>query len=203
MSSGNKIDNPRWGRKSANKLRALQRRVSRRVKGSKRRRKAVKALQRQYERVADQRRCFCHSHTTDLVRRYDLVAYEDLNIRGMVRTRFAKSILDAAWGMFCNQLSAKAASAGRRAIAVNPRGTSQTCPDCGAVKRKTLSERTHSCSCGLICDRDVAAARVILARALAESGANRPWRDPTSSTVLALCQAGPTKRVVSFALASG
>jgi putative transposase len=203
MSDGAIIDNPRWGRKSANKLRALQRRVSRRYKGSKRRRKAVKALQRQHERVADQRRCFCHQHTTALVRKYDLVAYENLNIKGLARTRFAKSILDAAWGTFCKQLSVKAECAGRMAIVVDPRGTSQTCPDCGAVVRKTLSERTHSCSCGLVCDRDVAAARVILARAVAESAATRPWRDPASDIALALHQVGPEKRVISLALASG
>ena len=191
LSDGTTIENPRFGRKAANKLRALQRRVSRRQKCSERRRKAVVALVRQHERVADQRRNFCHQHTTALVRKYDLIAVENLNIKGLARTRFAKSILDAAWGTFLNQIFVKAASAGRTAVAVDPRGTSQTCPDCGAIAKKELSERTHSCDCGLICDRDVASARVILARALGDTGAIRAGTDSTSDRQLvAVSQVG-------------
>lgn len=195
LSDGRKIANPRFGQESQRKVRALQRRVSRRLKGSRRRRKSVKALRRQHERIADQRRNFCHQLSTELVRKYDLIAVEDLNVNGMVRSRFAKSILDAAWSTFTSQLVVKAECAGRTVVKVDPHRTSQECPDCGATKPKTLFERTHSCSCGLICDRDVAAARVILARALVASGANRPSREPTADAQpVAARQVGPMKR---------
>ncbi len=197
LSDGTRIENPRWGRKSAAKLRALQRRVSRRAKGSNRRRKAVQSLRRQHERIADQRRCFCHQHSTALVRKFDLIGVEKLNVKGMVRSRFGKSILDAAWSTFTAQLVAKAEYAGQRVMAVNPRGTSQECPNCGAIARKELSERTHSCGCGLTCDRDVASARVILARALGESRVTRARTDSASGKVLvAPRQVGRLKRVV-------
>jgi putative transposase len=196
MSDGSKIKNPRFGQQSSHKLRSLQRRVSRRMKGSKRRRKAVKALQKQYERISDQRKYFCHQHSTSLVQKYDLIAIENLNINGMTHGHFAKSIFDAAWGTFCNQITVKAASAGRQLIAVDPRGTSQTCPNCGAIVKKKLSERTHSCGCGLVCDRDHAAAQVILARALAVSGATRTQTDPASDAAPVVhSQAGRLKRV--------
>jgi putative transposase len=201
LSDGTMIPNPRFGRKSAAKLRAVQRRVSRRVKGSNRRRKAVKALVRQHERIADQRKYFCHEHSTALVRQYALIGFENLNIKGMARTRFAKSIYDAAWGMFTAQIVSKAEWAGKRSVAVNPRRTSQECPWCGAIVKKKLSEREHRCPCGCTKNRDHASAQVILARALAESGATRPWRDPAADRQLVVAsQAGPLKRVMPLAL---
>lgn len=184
LSNGIKIENQRWLSKSARRLRALQRRVSRRRKGSNRRQKAVWALARQHERVADQRKYFCHQHSTALVREYDLIAVEKLNVAGMSRSRFGKSILDASWAQFTSQLVVKAEDAGRQVVFVNARGTSQECPDCGAIKPKQLSERIHSCGCGLTCDRDVASARVILARGLAATGSNQPWTDSTSGGLL-------------------
>jgi len=196
LSDGTKIDNPRFTKTSQHKLTALQRRVSRRKKGSDNRRKAVKALRRQHERIADQRKYFCHQHTTELVSRFDLIAFENLNISGMVRSRFGKSILDAAWGIFIAQLVVKAANAGRLAVAVKPRGTSQECPNCGRVVPKLLSEREHNCVCGLRCHRDHASARVILARGLVVTGSNRPWTDSaTDSAPVAHDQADRLKRV--------
>lgn len=168
VSTGDRIGNPRWAEASALSIRALHRRVSRRVKGSRRRAIAVAALGRHYDRVAGQRKDFCHQLSTALVRKYDLIAVEDLNVAGMVRSRFGKSIYDAAWSTFTSQLAYKAEWAGRQFVKVNARGTSQECPDCGAIKPKKLSERIHACSCGCVLDRDVAAARVILARALAD-----------------------------------
>ena len=144
----------------------------------------MKALRRQHEHIADQRRCFCHQHSTALVREYDLIGIENLNVKGMAKGHFAKSILDAAWSIFMAQLTVKAECAGRRVVAVNPRGTSQTCPDCGRVAKKKLSERIHSCGCGLTCDRDAASARVILARALMVLGATRALTDSTSDEQL-------------------
>jgi putative transposase len=166
-SDGETVDNPRHLRTAEADLRRAQRRVSRRKRGGNRRRKAVRVLARKHRRVQDARRDFHFKTALDLVRRYDLIAVENLNIRGLARTRLAKSIGDAGWGQFLHALATKAESAGREVIAVDPRGTSQECSDCGATpdKRKTLSVRTHRCVCGLVLDRDVNAARNILARA--------------------------------------
>lgn len=184
LSDGEQINNPRWFSKSARKLRALQRRVSRRVKGSVNRRRAVRALRRQHERVADQRRNFCHQHSTALVRKYDLIAVEKLNVKGMIRSRFGKSISDAAWSTFTTQLVVKAVCAGQQVVFVDARRTSQECPNCGAIVPKKLSERIHKCGCGLECHRDHASARVILARALVATGVTRPSMESTSDAAL-------------------
>lgn len=166
FASGEKIANPRFGRKLAKKLRRAHQRVSRRVKGSNNRRKAVRLLQRVYAKIADARWNFTHHLSKRIVREYDLIAVEKLNISGMVRGRLAKSILDAAWGQLLFQLSYKAESAGKTFCAVNPNGTSQDCHQCGNKVVKDLSVRVHSCpSCGLSMDRDENAAKNILARA--------------------------------------
>lgn len=180
LSNGEMVPAPRFARWSARKLRSAQRRTSRRIKGSARRRKAVRKLVRVHERIAAQRKNFAHQLSTDLVRSFDLIALEKLNVKGMVRSRLAKSILDAAWTMLTAQLTYKAASAGRRVVFVDPRGTSQTCPSCGAVRKKSLSERAHSCPCGCQSDRDVAAAQVILARALGSSREQSPVEGGTA-----------------------
>jgi len=195
LSDGEQIENPRYLARSSSSVRALQRRVSRRKKGSNRRRKAINALARKHEQVADQRRNFAHQHSTALVRKYDLIAVENLNVAGMVRSRFGKSIHDAGWSIFLSQLRSKAECAGSQLVEVDARYTSQECPNCGAVKPKKLSERTHSCACGLTCHRDHAAAQVILARALAVTGAIRPSMDlAADSALVAQNQASQMKR---------
>ncbi len=98
-----------------------------------------------------------------LVARYDTIYVEDLNVKGLARGMLAKSVSDAGWGLFLQWLRVKAESAGRVVIAVNPSGTSQTCSACGARVRKDLSVRVHRCPCGYEEDRDVNAARNILA----------------------------------------
>ena len=156
LSDGTKINNPRWYRSSQRKLRFLQRIVSRR--------KAVNRVARFHERIADSRRGWIHQQTRRLVNEFDLIAVENLNIKGLSRTRLSKSILDAAWGEFIWQLSYKAESAGASLVKVNPRGTSQECSACGRTVPKTLSDRIHSCSCGYVACRDVNAAKNILLR---------------------------------------
>lgn len=204
LSDGTKIDNPRWLFKSARKLRALHRRVSRRKNGTGRRRRAVNALARRHDVVASQRKSFCHEQSTMLVRKYDMIAVEDLNVAGMVRSRFGKSILDAAWAQFTKHLAAKAEYAGRQVVFVNARGTSQECPNCGAIKPKTLSERIHQCACGCECDRDHAAAQVILARALAgKRGESRVERPSAGQRLSLLAKLGSAKRVRALVDASG
>ena len=195
LSDGSQIQNPRFYRKAEKKLRGLQRSLSRKKKGSRNRHKAVIRVRRQHEKTASQRRNFCHQHSTELVRRFTFIAVEKLNIKGLARTHLAKSVHDAGWNQFLSQLTVKAANAGRLVVAVNPSGTSQTCPDCGAVKKKSLSEREHICSCGLRCHRDHASARVILDRALVATGVNRLWRDSTADSSLVVTdQVSPSKQ---------
>lgn len=197
LSDGEVIENPRWHRASQRKLRSANRRVSRRVKGSTNRRKAISRLRRVHERVAAQRKDFAHQHSRRLVNAYDLIAFENLNVSGLARGRLSKSILDAAWSMFMRFITYKAENAGKRAVAVNARGSSQECPACGNVRAKSLDERVHRCSCGCVMDRDHAAAQIILARALGVAGAT-PVEDATST--LGNCcrgQVGPVKQEVS------
>lgn len=163
-SDGKHIGNPTWYRSEQARLRILQRRVARRKLGGANRRKAVQALARQHEHVANRRMDFLKKLVYDLVSRYDRVAVEDLQIPNMVRNpHLAKSILDAGWGYFRQHLSFKAAYAGKTVMAVAPAYTSRTCSGCGAVfEALTLADRWVRCDCGLSMDRDENAARNVL-----------------------------------------
>jgi putative transposase len=106
-----------------------------------------------------------------LVKQYDLIAMENLNIKGLARTKLSKSILDVAWGQFINILEAVAVKRGVLVVKVNPHGTSQDCSNCGPKVPKTLSVRLHECpKCILSMDRDENGAVNILNRALNEVG---------------------------------
>jgi putative transposase len=165
------VDNPRWYRKAQAKLRILQRRVSRRAKGGSNRRKAVLALQRQHEYIANSRKDFLNKVAHSLIARYDFIALEDLQISGMVRNRhLSKSILDAGWGYLKQRLADKAVEAGRQVALVNPSYTSKTCSSCGMLfEGLSLADRWVECSCGISMDRDVNAALNTLARARSAS----------------------------------
>lgn len=158
------VENPRWYQSAQAKLRILQRRVSRRMKGGSNRRKAVLALQRHHEYVSNSRKDFLNKLAHSLVVQYDCVALEDLQIKGMVRNRhLSKSILDAGWGYLKQRLVDKAAEAGRQVVLVNPSFTSKTCCSCGVLFSDfSLADRWIECSCGLSMDRDVNAALNIL-----------------------------------------
>jgi IS605 OrfB family transposase len=112
-----------------------RRKVARRKKGGKRRRKAVLQLQRAHVHVRNQRADFQHKFSRLLVKEYGMIAVEDLNVKGLAGGMLAKSVHDAGWSMFVAMLVYKAASAGRRLIQVDPRGTSQTCV-CGTRCRR-------------------------------------------------------------------
>lgn len=170
MSNGDTIANPRFARKAERKIAHAQRAVSRKVKGSRNRRKAVNRLQQVYERVSNLRSNFTHHASKEIVTQYQFIAVEDLEITDMVGGRFAKSILDAAWGQFTQRLAYKAESAGCIFVRVEPRGTTQECSQCGTVVPKDIRVRVHSCpSCGLTIDRDLNAARNVLQRALMDA----------------------------------
>jgi putative transposase len=167
------VENPRHYCKAEKQLAKAQRRVSRRKKGSERRKKAVKLLARKHQKVRRQRTDFHHKTALALLRRYDTIYLEELQVRNMVRNHhLAKSISDASWAAFRTILDAKAAWAGRRVIAVPPAYTSQDCSGCGERVPKSLSVRTHVCpSCGLVIDRDENAALNILRAGQARQGA--------------------------------
>jgi putative transposase len=150
-----------------------QRRVSRRKKGSKRRRKAVQWLAKKHQKVRRQRADFHHKTALALLRQYDTISLEALRVANLVRnTRLAKSISDAGWAQFRTILEGKAAYAGRRVIAVPAHYTSQDCSGCGERVEKSLSVSTHVCTfCGLVLDRDENAARNIYAAGQAVQGA--------------------------------
>ncbi len=169
-------------------LRRLQRAVARATPGSGNRRKKAGSLARKWKRIADANRQTLHRTVSALSRAYDFFAIEDLQIANMMRSAkgtaaepgrnvrakagLNRAISEQGWGMFFTLVRDKAASAGLQVAEVAPRGTSQSCSGCGAVAPKCLAVRVHACpACGLVLDRDVNAARNILQRALARSGA--------------------------------
>ncbi|MFD7796349.1 RNA-guided endonuclease InsQ/TnpB family protein [Streptomyces sp. NPDC059759] len=171
LSDGSTIDNPRFLRRAERRLRKAQQVLSRKAKGSKNRAKARTRVARAHARVADARRDWCHQRASRLVRDNQAVYLEDLAVSGLARTRMAKSVHDAAWGMFRRVLEEKAARHGRHVGIVSRwLPSSQTCHVCWVVDgKKPLHVRTWRCgSCGTEHDRDLNASRVILAAGQAE-----------------------------------
>ena len=158
-SDGETVPIPQFARKSEKRKKILNKSVSRKKKGSNRRRKSVKKLSKHHQKIARQRKDFHYKTSSQLLHKYDVIGFEDLNIKGLAKTRMSKSILDAGWGEFLSILQVKAENAGLMAVAVNPNGTTQNCSNCGTHVPKTIADRWHSCpSCGLELDRDVNAA---------------------------------------------
>lgn len=166
LSDGTLIPNARAGRKAHGDLRRHQRALARCKRGSRRRAKVKAKLAASLAKVRRVRRTHHFQIAANLVGQFGMIAIENLNVKGLARSRLARDVNDAAWGQFIQILCDKAESAGRTVVKVDPRGTSQTCPSCGLVEPKKLSERVHTCLCGFTADRDVAAAQVILFRAV-------------------------------------
>jgi putative transposase len=164
-SDGETVAAPRHARKAQKAQRRRQRALARCRRGSRRRLKAKARLAAGSARIARQRRDHLHKLSRSLVSRYWGIAFEDLNLTGLKRGMLARSVHDAAWSLLVQLLRYKAANAGAEVLMVDPRGTSQTCPECGTVKAKTLGVRVHACACGCVLDRDVAAARIVHQRA--------------------------------------
>jgi putative transposase len=170
-STGATSPNPRHLRKSEKSLKRAQRRVSRKKKGSANRRKAINRLGRKHLKVSRQRKDFAIKTARALVKSLDFIAYEDLQVKNMVKNhKLAKSISDAAWSQFAQWLQYLGKVYGKTVIAVAPQFTSQDCSTCGNTVKKSLSVRTHVCSCGTVLDRDHNAALNILAKALRQAG---------------------------------
>jgi putative transposase len=157
--SGNDEPVPQHYRKSEKRLKRLQRSLSRKKKGSNRRQKAIKRVGKAHLKVSNKRKDFHYKTAKKLLSKGKHVAHEKLNIKGLVKSRLAKSVNDAGWGQFLQILAIKAERAGLLAIPVNPNGTSQNCSGCGTKVPKTLSDRLHACpECRLTLDRDHNAA---------------------------------------------
>lgn len=158
-------------RRSQNKLARAQRHLSKKQKGLKNAQKQKNRIARIHQRIQRQRKEF-HLHVAHkLVKAYDLIGVENLNIKGLARTHIAKSILDAAWGEFITILEAVAVKRGVRVVKVKPHGTTTDCSTCGFVVRKTLGIRLHDCpKCLTVLARDENAAINILIRALNDVG---------------------------------
>src|ERR687886_253121 len=170
-SNGHQEPNPRFLRKAEAAIKHSQRAIYKKVKGSIGRRKARAKYSRKHLRVSRQR----NEHALRLARKScksnDLVAYEDLRVSNLLKNHcLAKSISDASWHQFRQWIEHFAAKFGRLAIAVPPQYTSQECSQCKAIVKKSLSTRTHVCSCGLILQRDWNAAINILLKAKSRDG---------------------------------
>ena len=154
------VESHKYYKQSQKKLRVAQRSLSRKKKGSKRRRKQVNKVAKLYGKVKRQREYYQHKVSSKIIKDYKVVGAEALKIQNMLQNhKLAKSISDMAWGGFFNKLAYKAAEAGRLIVFVNPNGTSQRCSRCGAVVKKDLSVRWHECpNCGLSVDRDINSA---------------------------------------------
>jgi putative transposase len=163
-SDGQTVENPRHLRKSQKALKRLNHRFSRTKKGSKNRAKARNRLSRKHLKVSRQRKDFAVKLARCVIQSSDLVAYEDLQVRNLVKNRkLAKSISDAAWSNFRQWLEYFGKVFGVVTVAVPPHYTSQNCSNCGEVVKKSLSQRTHRCQhCGVVLDRDSNAAINIL-----------------------------------------
>ena len=170
LSTGEKIDNPKWLRASEKKLAKEQRRLARKKKGANNRKKQKRVVGVVNRKIRNQRADFHHKISKELVADYDIIVFEDLQVKNMVKNPYlAKSISDAGWNQLVSFASYKAAEAGKVVELVNPKGTSQLCSGCGAEVKKSLAVRIHRCPyCGLVMDRDENAAINILNRGLAK-----------------------------------
>lgn len=165
LSNGVVIGNPRFFRNNQAKLKKAQKSFSRKKKGSSRYVKAKLKVCKQFKKVANQRMHFLHNVSLNLIRDYDLISIESLNIAGMIKNRkLSKSIWDASFYKFFRLLKYKADWYGKEVVAIGRfEPSSKTCSNCGTVKKELLlSQRTFSCdNCGLLIDRDLNAAKNI------------------------------------------
>jgi putative transposase len=170
-SNGTTVENPRFLKKGEKVLKRSGRRVSRKVRGSKNRLKARQILGKRHLKISRQRKDHAIKLARCVISSNDVVVYEDLRIKNMVKNHcLAKSINDASWYQFRVGLEYFGKVFDKITVAVNSQYTSQECSSCGVIVKKTLSTRTHACKCGCVLDRDFNAARNILSRGLGTVG---------------------------------
>jgi putative transposase len=170
LSNGESIENPRHLKKAEEQLKRAQRNLSKKKKGSNNRKKARRTVALKHERVANQRKDFHHKVSADLVKRFDTIKVEDLNVKGMMQnSHLAKSISEVAWSQFFTITKAKAENAGRMFEKVDPRYTSQICSNCGHRQKMPLAIRVYECAnCHICISRDHNAAINVLGRGAPE-----------------------------------
>ena len=179
-SNGKTEPNPRFYRRAERQLNRANRKKSRKYDPQKQKNKKRQShsyhrarvrYARKHLRVSRQRKEYCKRVAYSVIQSNDLVAYEDLNVRGLVKNRkLSKSIADVGWSLFRSWLEYFGHKYGKTTVAVPPHYTSQDCSECGARIKKSLSTRTHVCSCGCVMDRDANAAINILQRGLSTAG---------------------------------
>lgn len=162
LSDGTVIENPKWFRNSQAKLKRMQRRFSKKKKGSSRRKKCKLKIARLQKKTANQRGWYLQNLSSKIVKDFDLVSIEDLNVSGMIKNRkLSKSIADCSFAKFFSMLDYKCKWYGKDLVKI-PRfaPTSKTCSSCGNVKKELkLSERTYKCdTCGHEMNRDLNAS---------------------------------------------
>ena len=186
LSDGQFVDNPKWLKRVEAKIAEKQRILSGKVKGSKRWKRMCRQIAKLHLKVKRQRRDFYFKLATELVKNYDLICVEDLNIKGLAQGHLSKSVLDASWSVFLKQiLPYKAWRASREVIYVPANGTSQTCANCGVLVPKDLSVRWHNClRCGFSVHRDLNSALLIL-----KLGLERARRDKSLTDLSCLHEA--------------
>lgn len=173
-SNGVIVPNPKFLRKAEKRIKRAQRLVSRKKKGSANRKKAIKILGKRHLKVSRQRKDHAVKLARCVITSNDVVVYEDLKISNLLKNHhLAKSISDASWYQFRTWLEYFGRVFGKITIPVNPAYTSQKCSNCGAIVKKTLSTRTHSCKCGCELDRDHNAAINILQLGLKQNMAGQ------------------------------
>ena len=195
-SNSNTVECPKYYRQAEKRLNKLNRRKSRKfIKGKKQSNNYIKARKRYangHLKVSRQREEFAKEKALRLIQSNDLIAYEDLKVKNLVRNKkLAKSINDAAWSQLRKWIEYFGVKYGRLTIAVPPHYTSQDCFNCGKRIKKSLSVRTHVCSCGYCEDRDKMAALNILKKATqghwgSWSSDLNAWGDLPSSSVGAI-----------------
>ncbi|MFG2950442.1 RNA-guided endonuclease InsQ/TnpB family protein [Streptomyces adustus] len=202
LSDGRKVDSPRFLRRAEKRLKKAQRDLSRKEKGSSNRGKARVKVARAHAKVADARREFHHQLSTQLIGENQAVAVEDLAVKGLARTRLAKSVHDAGWSAFVTMLEYKAARYGCTLIRIGRfEPTSQVCSACGVKDGpKPLNVREWTCgACGAVLDRDInAAVNVAKAAGLAVSACRaqvRPGLVPAPREEAGTHPKRPTGRV--------
>jgi putative transposase len=183
LSTGEKIANPRHERRDRARLARAQRELARKAKGSANREKARRRVAKVHARIADRRRDFLHKLTSRIVHENQVVVIEDLTVRNLLKNgRLARAISDAAWTDLRMMLEYKCAWYGRELVVIDRfLPSSKLCGSCGTVRGKLpLNVREWTCACGAVHDRDVNAARNILAAGLAASACGdgvRPQRE--------------------------
>lgn len=167
VTSDNEIvDNPKFLRKNQAKLRKLQRSFSKTVKGGTNRERIRKRIARLHQRIVNQRNHFLHNLSIDLVRRYDIICVESLNIEEMLKNRwYSFGISDVSWSTFFDQLTYKCVWYGKELVKIDQyEPSSKTCSSCGKINEElTIKDRVFNCSCGISLDRDYNAAKNIKA----------------------------------------